>query len=344
LSRLARDPRLDVEYANTRAAVRGEIGTNERGSVTNAAVSVTKRPRLSLRFGPQERRLLLAQYATWLSFNLLGIVVNAVSVASDIARSRSGTAAWEPWVWEATSWLGFAVAAPLIFVLSNEAARRGVRPVVRLLAFAVISVPFSALHVALMIGARHVAYDLVGRRYGVWPWLTRFLYEYPKDLVALVLILGVGLFWRVALARQRPQEAQASAPSFLVRDTSGQTQIRAAEIDWVEAQGNYAALHAGDRTHLVRQTMSEVEEKLIGAGFLRTHRSALVSLRVLRGIGRDDAGGLVVVLEGDGRAPLSQARKAAVLAALKGGPPLLREEEKASPPQERASVLGRRSG
>ena len=54
--------------------------------------------------------------------------------------------------------------------------------------------------------------------------------------------------------------------------------VKTAEIDWVEAYGNYARLHVGARTHLIRETMAGLEEALEPAGFARLHRSTIVNL------------------------------------------------------------------
>jgi two-component system, LytTR family, response regulator len=34
------------------------------------------------------------------------------------------------------------------------------------------------------------------------------------------------------------------------------------DIDWIEAEGNYVRLHAGNREHEFRETLTELEEKL----------------------------------------------------------------------------------
>jgi hypothetical protein len=294
--------------------------TNEDGPVTNAELSGTK----GLRWIPlarEARRALVAAYAAWLGFSLIAQLVNAVSGARDIERLAMDAALWEPFVWEMTSWLGYALTAPLVLTLDAQLAAQGTRPPVRVLAYAAASFVFSGGHMLVMFGSRPLIYGLLGDRYGVGSLADRFVYEYPKDVVALLILLGVALFWRRAFAPEPAAEAAPpSDPSFLVRDSGGQTLIRAAEIDWVEAQGNYAALHVGERTHLVRQTMAEVERTLAGAGFIRTHRSALVSARRLKGV-RDEAEGLFVVLDNGAHAPLSQGRKAEVLAVMKGEAP-----------------------
>jgi two-component system LytT family response regulator len=51
------------------------------------------------------------------------------------------------------------------------------------------------------------------------------------------------------------------------------------EIDWVEAAGNYAILHLGKQSHILRETMSALEAQLPADSFLRVSRSAILNLR-----------------------------------------------------------------
>jgi len=54
--------------------------------------------------------------------------------------------------------------------------------------------------------------------------------------------------------------------------------LKAAEIDWIESSANYASLHVGKETYLVRETMQSIEGRLDPAQFLRIHRSTIVNL------------------------------------------------------------------
>ena len=54
--------------------------------------------------------------------------------------------------------------------------------------------------------------------------------------------------------------------------------VKLEEIDWIEAADNYVSLHCGRETHVVRETMSDLESRLNPALFLRVHRSAIVNL------------------------------------------------------------------
>ena len=63
---------------------------------------------------------------------------------------------------------------------------------------------------------------------------------------------------------------------FMVRTGSRITFVHAAEIDWIEAVGDYAGLHVGDKTPLMRETLNALETRLDPEKFVRIHRSAIV--------------------------------------------------------------------
>jgi len=54
--------------------------------------------------------------------------------------------------------------------------------------------------------------------------------------------------------------------------------VKAEEIDWLEAEGNYVRLHAGKESYLLRDTISALEAQLDPKTFLRVHRSAIVNI------------------------------------------------------------------
>jgi two-component system, LytTR family, response regulator len=58
--------------------------------------------------------------------------------------------------------------------------------------------------------------------------------------------------------------------------------VPVADIDWMEAEGNYIRLHVGDRSHLVRETMATMEERLHPMQFVRIHRSTFVNVERIR--------------------------------------------------------------
>lgn len=99
-------------------------------------------------------------------------------------------------------------------------------------------------------------------------------------------------------------------PSFLtrlvVRNAGRVTFLKADEIDWIEAAGNYACLHAGGDSHLLRETMATLESKLDPAKFVRIHRSTIVNLDRVKEIQPSFHGDGVVLLRGGKRLSLSR--------------------------------------
>lgn len=50
------------------------------------------------------------------------------------------------------------------------------------------------------------------------------------------------------------------------------------EIDWIEAEGNYVNLHTEEKSHLLRETISNLETRIDPKKFVRIHRSAIVNI------------------------------------------------------------------
>ena len=81
---------------------------------------------------------------------------------------------------------------------------------------------------------------------------------------------------RALLAQLR---AERPAPvRIVVREGERLFFVRAEEVDWIDAAGNYARLHARNKTHLVRETMKSLEARLDPATFVRIHRSVIVNV------------------------------------------------------------------
>ena len=68
----------------------------------------------------------------------------------------------------------------------------------------------------------------------------------------------------------------------LVKEEGRMYFVPVAEIDWIEAFGNYARLHTGPKTHLIRETMATLERALDTRRFARIHRSTIVNLDRIR--------------------------------------------------------------
>jgi len=57
-----------------------------------------------------------------------------------------------------------------------------------------------------------------------------------------------------------------------------------ATVEWIESQGNYLALHAGGRAHLIRETLGRFSQRVDPARFVRVHRRVIVDVHRIREI------------------------------------------------------------
>jgi two-component system LytT family response regulator len=82
--------------------------------------------------------------------------------------------------------------------------------------------------------------------------------------------------------------------------------VRTSEIDWIEAAGNYVKLHVGNDSHLIRETMNAVEQKLSSDMFVRIHRCHIVNIEQVRELQPWFNGEYVVFLKNGTRLTLSR--------------------------------------
>lgn len=68
----------------------------------------------------------------------------------------------------------------------------------------------------------------------------------------------------------------ASVERFTIRVGAKLSFVDAADVEWIEADGDYAALHVDGQRHLLRESLHELSRRLDPSRFLRVHRSAIV--------------------------------------------------------------------
>ena len=122
-----------------------------------------------------------------------------------------------------------------------------------------------------------------------------------------------------ALLAGMKQPAVVTAPDRIAVKTSGRILfVNTTDIDWVEAADNYVKLHVGKVEHLMRETLSSIEQRLGGAGFVRISRSVIVHPRVVRELQPLFHGDQAVILKDGTRLTLSRTHRDA-LDTLVGG-------------------------
>jgi len=93
--------------------------------------------------------------------------------------------------------------------------------------------------------------------------------------------------------------------------------LKAEEIDWIEAEGDYMKFHVSGRTHLMRETMARLEARLDPKRFIRIHRSTIVNIDRLRKLSPSFAGEYAVILHDGTKLKLSRGYHERIGALLK---------------------------
>jgi two-component system LytT family response regulator len=84
------------------------------------------------------------------------------------------------------------------------------------------------------------------------------------------------------------------------------------DIRWIGAEENYVRICTGTETHLLRETMSSMEQRLDPELFLRVHRSAIVNLRYVKEVRTETRGDFMVHLVNGQKLAMSRSYHARI--------------------------------
>ncbi len=94
--------------------------------------------------------------------------------------------------------------------------------------------------------------------------------------------------------------------------------VHVRDVDWFEAYGDYIRVHCGNKTHLIKNTMNEIEKSLDPEVFVRTHRSTILQMNRVKELRPLSNGDYVITLNDGTKLSLSRTYSANVLEALQG--------------------------
>ena len=84
------------------------------------------------------------------------------------------------------------------------------------------------------------------------------------------------------------------------------------DIRWIGAEENYVRICTGTESHLLRETMTSIEQRLDPQSFLRVHRSAIVNLRYVKEVRTESRGDFIVHLVNGQRLTMSRSYHARI--------------------------------
>lgn len=261
------------------------------------------------------RRLRLLETGFFAALLTVSAMVNALTVISNDARIGDVVAPWKPFCWELSSAAMIGVLIPALVWLYGRLplTRRTWKWALPLHAAA--TVPFSIVHVAGMVGLRKLVYAAAGLRYEFGAILPNWLYEYRKDVVTYAILLAIIFGFRTyRLARMQapadkspvPDPERTPAQRLVARKLGREFVVNVADVDRVEANGNYVTVYAHGSAYPLRESLASLERRLGPERFVRVHRSHLVNVDRVREIRPSDNGDYRIVLADGSEVKLSR--------------------------------------
>ena len=261
----------------------------------------------------------------WVVFTVLNAIANSQVAQMDIDRAGLGFEAWKPVVWEWSSGLAILGLVPAVAWYSRRWPLHWDTLGRSLPMHALGSLLFSLAHVLAMVGMREAVYAQRGLDYDFGPWGTALVYEYLKDVRGYVMIVGIVEGYRFVVRRLRgeamllasPDEGEPVEPvdrpeRFLVRKLGREFLVAAADIEWLQASGNYVNLRVRGHDYPLRSTIAGIEARLDPARFVRVHRSWIVNLARVGSIEPLDTGDARVHMDDGAVVPCSRTFREAL--------------------------------
>jgi two-component system LytT family response regulator len=109
-------------------------------------------------------------------------------------------------------------------------------------------------------------------------------------------------------ARTAPTDAPAYIARFTVREDGRIRFVQAADVDYIEADGNYILMHVGEHRHRVRASLRDVSRQLDPSTFLRVHRSTILNIHRIREVQPWFGGDYIAILRTGVKLKVSRQR------------------------------------
>lgn len=151
-------------------------------------------------------------------------------------------------------------------------------------------VPFSLVHTIGMAALRLLWFSgILGEAYSFPITFDRLAYEFAKDIINYGMLSAAVMALRHVFARVPTPVPEPSTPPpspqpeslperFAVRKRGKEIMVEVADIEWIEAAGNYAVLHVGGETLEIRSSLTKLESELDPKRFVRVHKSYVVNV------------------------------------------------------------------
>ncbi len=134
----------------------------------------------------------------------------------------------------------------------------------------------------------------------------RFQMALERGIREISSAKDVGSSKKLSILVNEILEEKRIAKRILIKSSDRISIIDISQIDWVESAGNYVQIHVGRNIHLLRETMSNMEQRLDLQSFARIHRKTIVNLSRIKELRPLMHGDYLVILHDGARLKLSR--------------------------------------
>jgi len=247
---------------------------------------------------------------------LIGITATALAL---LTTAQEGVALWHagravPWLGlfkgRLVDWYACALFVPLLIGLVRRYPIDRLRWQHHLPILLLAAVPVAVAKEAVFVAVGNVF------RPGLFDLATILSEDLSYEVMAVWAMTAA---FHVLVPREkaaRKREQRSDAHGIQVTTRHGVERVALEEIEYIDAQGNYARLVTTGGRYLVRETMARLETRL-GGEFLRVHRSFIVRRDRIERLESAANGGFHILLASGARLRSGRSYRAAIL-AMKG--------------------------
>lgn len=128
-----------------------------------------------------------------------------------------------------------------------------------------------------------------------------------------------GLTFRLEMLLEQLENKPKYLQRLMIKSRGDIYFLKTDEIDWIEASGNYITIYTGKKTHLLRESISGIAEKLDPEKFARIHRSQIVNIERIDKLNSDMHGEYIITLNNGKALLLSRTYRDNLLRHFEGG-------------------------
>jgi DNA-binding LytR/AlgR family response regulator len=273
-------------------------------------------PDLFTRYQPWQR---FAEPGFWVLYYCVQSAINLRIFSLEQPKLISAVKSWEPYVWFWMSGLVLLALIPAVIAFDRRFPLHW-NMLRRYLPYHLLAtIAYSVIHIVAMFTLYRVIYLIMDRPFVFPGWWKIFAYQYLKDFKYYLAVIVIINLYRLLMLRLQGEASLLDAPDngppveaiehperFLVKKLGKEFLLPAAEIERIEAWGNYVNLRVRGHDYPLRSTMAAIESRINPKRFIRVHRSYIANLDHITQLEPLESGDARAIMTDGSQVPVSR--------------------------------------